>query len=595
MDEAMLPRWDLGEAFPSLASAEFRVALDDAVTGIGELVELCEAKGVRRRSSPNVDEAFVADFELVLTRMNDLLERLRTLDAYVGCIVTTDAANELAQSMEALLSSHHVQVDQVYTRFTAWVGSSDVDELLRRSQIAREHEYAVRKAQVLAQHQMGEGEEALASELRPASIGAWARLHGNMSARLVGKVQLEGKEEELPMSRLRALASHPDRAVRQAAFEAELRVWEQVSVPFAAALNGVKGFQQVVRRRRGYEDDLAPTLVMNGIDRATLDAMHAAVADAQADFHRYLQAKARVLGLDRLAWYDVSAPVGTETKKWAWTEAEDFIVQNFAAYSDRLAAFARRAFHARWVDAEPRVGKEGGAYCTSLKPGVSRIMMNYDGSFNSISTLAHELGHAYHNLNLANRTPIQRATPMTLAETASIFCETLAFDAAMKNADPAQRLVLLDIVLQRDLGVLVDVYSRFLFEGRVFAKRAERDLTVTELNDLMLQCQRDTYGDAVDPLHPYMWAAKGHYYGPLFYNYPYTFGLLFGLGLYATYLQDAEGFRRRYDDLLSRTGMADAASLAREFALEIRDRAFWRASLEVVNKDIREFVDLVNG
>ncbi|MGC8667181.1 MAG: M3 family oligoendopeptidase [Chthonomonadales bacterium] len=595
MEQAVLPRWDLDEAFPSLDSKEFASALDDAVAHIGQLADLFEKFGVRRRTISKVDDAFVADFERVMTQINGLLEKLRTLDAYVGCIVTTDASNEQAQSAESLLSAHHVRVDQLLTRFTAWVGSSDVDALLLRSQVAREHEYAVRRAQVLARHQMAEGEEDLASALRPASIEAWARLHGNMSARLVGKMELDGQAQELPMSRLRALASHPNREVRRAAFEAELLAWESVAVPFAAALNGVKGYQQVVRRRRGYEDDLEPTFVMNGVDRRILDAMHSAVAEVQVDFRRYLEAKAKILGLDRLAWYDLAAPVGREAKKWEWQEAEEFIVRNFASYSDRLADFARYAFKNRWVDAEPRVGKEGGAYCTSLKPGVSRIMMNYDGSFNSISTLAHELGHAYHNLNLATRTPLQRATPMTLAETASIFCETLAFDAALRNADASDRLVLLDIVLQRDLGVLVDVYSRFLFEGRVFAMRSERDLTVTELKDLMMQCQRDTYGDAVDPLHPYMWAVKGHYYGPLFYNYPYTFGLLFGLGLYAAYLQDADGFRRRYDELLSRTGLADAASLAREFGFDLAASAFWRSSLDVVRGEIEEFVRLANS
>lgn len=595
MEQAMLPRWDLTEAFPSLASREFEEALEDAVRRIQELTGLCATLGVHRRTEDRVDEKFVADFERVTMGINDLLERLRTLDAFVGCIVTTDASNEQAQSFESILASHHVQVDQVLTRYMAWVGSSDTEKLLEASGIARDHEYAVRKARILAQHQMAEGEEDLASELRPASITAWARLHGNMSARLVGSVTLDGKLQELPISRLRSLASHPDREVRRAAFEAELRAWESVSVPFAAALNGVKGYQQVVRRRRKYEDDVAPTLVMNGIDRATLDAMLSEVAEIQADFRRYLDAKAAMLGLDRLAWYDLAAPVGVQTKTWTWEEGEEFIVRNFAAYSQRLAEFARQAFQNRWVDAEPRVGKEEGAYCTSLKPGVSRIMMNYDGSFNSISTLAHELGHAYHNLNLAKRTPLQRTTPMTLAETASIFCETLAFDAAIKNADEAERRVLLDIVLQRDLGVLVDVYSRFLFEGKVFAARAARDLTVSEFNELMTQCQRDTYGDRVDPLHPYMWAVKGHYYGPLFYNYPYTFGLLFGLGLYAAYLEDGERFRGKYDELLSRTGMADAAALAREFGFDLRSSGFWRSSLDVVRKDIAEFQELAKN
>ncbi|HLJ54667.1 MAG TPA: M3 family metallopeptidase, partial [Chthonomonadaceae bacterium] len=246
-------------------------------------------------------------------------------------------------------------------------------------------------------------------------------------------------------------------------------------------------------------------------------------------------------------------------------------------------------FREHWTDAGPRVGKQGGAYCTGLRPGVSRIFMNFDGSFNSVSTLAHELGHAYHNLNMKDRTVLQRGTPSTLAETASIFCETLAFEAAIAQEGPEKRIALLDTVLERNLAVVVDIHSRFLLEQAVFAKRAERDLTVPELNALMTDAQRQTYGADLEPLHEYMWAVKGHYYGPTFYNYPYTFGLLFGLGLYVQYRREPEAFKRRYDDLLSSTGMADAVALCARFGADITTPDFWRASLDVIRGQIAEF------
>jgi oligoendopeptidase F len=225
------------------------------------------------------------------------------------------------------------------------------------------------------------------------------------------------------------------------------------------------------------------------------------------------------------------------------------------------------------------------------RPGESRILMNFDGSFNSVSTLAHELGHGYHNLNLEQRTPLQKRTPMALAETASIFCETLAFDAVLKHAEGEERLGIIDTELQRDLMVVVDIHSRFLFEQGVFERRGQRELSPREFSELMLETQRQTYGDGLDPenLHPYMWAVKGHYYGPTFYNYPYTFGLLFGLGLYAQYQQDPETFRGGYDDLLSSTGLADAATLAGRFGIDTRSPAFWRSSLNVIRRSIDEF------
>jgi oligoendopeptidase F len=216
--------------------------------------------------------------------------------------------------------------------------------------------------------------------------------------------------------------------------------------------------------------------------------------------------------------------------------------------------------------------------------------------FGGVSTLAHELGHGYHNFNLVQRTALQRTLPMTLAETASIFCETVIRRAALQKADREEQIALLEASLQGSCQVVVDIISRFLFEQRVFAKREQRELSVEELNALMVQAQRETYGDGLDEkvLHPYMWAVKSHYYssGLSFYNYPYMFGLLFGLGLYARYQQDPVTFKRGYDELLSSTGLADAATLAARFGIDLHSEAFWTASLDIVREDIERFCRL---
>ena len=591
--EGTLPHWDMTTVFPSLESMEFTQAFDAAMEDIDALAALFERYQVRRRDSGSVDADFAAAYEAVTDRLNALLDQIRTLDSYINCFVTTNARDDRAKTYESLLDTHSVTLEQLRTRYIAWVGTSDNEALLATSETARRHEYPVRRARELAQHQMPEAEEALAAELRPSGINGWARLHGNTSALLTASVRVGGEERTLPISAVRSLATSPDRSVRRAAYEAELRAWESVAVPMAAALNGVKGFQQTIRKRRRWTDDIEPTLLANGIDRKTLEAMQQACIEAFPDFRRYLDAKARALGLERLAWYDVSAPLGQTVRTWAWPEAEAFVSANFGRYSAHLAGFADSSFRERWIDAEPRVGKEGGAYCTGIRPGESRVMMNFDGSFMSVSTLAHELGHAYHNLNLKNRTPLQRATPSTLAETASIFCETLAFEAALARADSAERLVLLDTSLNRDLGVVVDIHSRFLFERGVFEQRAQRDLTVAEFSALMEEAQRQTYGDSLSCLHPYMWAVKGHYYGPTFYNYPYTFGLLFGLGLYARYLQEPDSFRQQYDDFLSSTGLADAITLGKRFDINVEEVDFWRSSLDVIRQQIADFERLV--
>lgn len=595
MTEIALPRWDLTTIFPALDSPEFQTAFETIRADIAALQTLFDTHGIRRRDNPSVEAAFVQVYDDVTHRLNDLLMRVRVLGAYIACHVTTDARDTTAQALESRYDIETVPLNLLYTRYIAWVGTSDLEALLSASETARNYRYALEKARTLAKHQMSEAEEALASELRSSSINAWSNLHGSLTALLSVPVEIEGETKSLPMSAVRALANHADGAVRKAAYEAEIKAWEETAVPLAAAMNGVKGYQNILRRKRGYADDIVPTLLTNSMDAETLNAMQTACVEAFPDFRRYLDAKARFLGKETMTWHDLNAPVGSAGKKYTWEEATAFVISNFRCYSDRLADFAAHTFEARWIDAEPRIGKQGGAYCTGERNGQSRIFMNFDGSYNSVSTLAHELGHAYHNLNLKERTYFQRSTPMTLAETASIFCETLMADAAMQDTDRDTQIALLDITLQRNLQTVVDIHSRFLFEKAVFERRQARELSVAEFNELMLDAQRQTYGTNVTPLHPYMWAVKGHYYGPTFYNYPYTFGLLFGLGLYAQYRHEPEAFRTQYDTFLSSTGLADAATLTREFGIDIRDVAFWRSSLDVIRAEIAQFSGLVEG
>jgi pepF/M3 family oligoendopeptidase len=446
---------------------------------------------------------------------------------------------------------------------------------------------------------MSPAEEALAAELRPSGGGAWGKLHSTVTSQLSVTVALPDGPRELPMSAVRNLAYDADREVRRQGYEAELAAWERAAVPLAAALNSIKGEVNTLSRKRGWESPLEATLFDAHIDRQTLDAMMTAARESFPDFRRYLRAKARALGLERLTWYDMFAPVASAGEGWSFARASEFVIEQFGAYSPRMREFAARAFGEHWIDAEPRDGKRDGAFCTSLRGEESRVLANFTASYKSMSTLAHELGHGYHNLNLAQRTPLQRGTPMTLAETASIFCETIVQQAALQRAGEHEQLEILEAALENSCQVVVDITSRFLFESAVFERRRQRELSIGEFNELMLDAQRQTYGDGLDEavLHPYMWAVKGHYYsaGLSFYNVPYMFGLLFGLGLYARYQRDPEEFRRGYDDLLSSTGLADAATLAGRFGFDLRTPDFWRASLDIVRADVDRFERLVGA
>ncbi len=589
-----LPHWDMSVVYPGMNSKEFEEGFSRVVHDINNLATLFDTHQIMKPTSPpSLNSNTLQAFETIIQRYNAVLEAMSTLSAYIMCFVTTNSHDTLAQARLSELQQSGVILSQLNTRFTAWIGSLDVEVLIERSAVAREHAFMLRKARVRAAHLMTPPEENLASELDLSSGTAWEKLHGDQTSQLTVALELDGRVQELPMSMVRNLAYEADRDLRRRAYEAELEGWKRVALPLAAALNSIKGEVNVLTRRRGWESPLEASLLDNNIDRQTLDAMLTAARESFPDFRRYLHAKARMLGLPRLAWYDLFAPVSSDEKTWEYEDGAAFIVEQFGTFSSRLSSFAARAFREQWIDAEPREGKQDGAYCTPLRKDESRVFANYKASFDGVNTLAHELGHGYHNLNLAKRTMLQRSTPMALAETASIFCETIIRNAALQKAGRQEQIAILEASLQGSCQVVVDITSRFLFEQRLFERRRQRELSIDELNNLMLEAQRETYGDGLDEhaLHPYMWAMKPHYYSSRvsFYNYPYMFGLLFGLGLYARYKEDVDAFKTSYDELLSSTGLADAATLAAQFGIDIRSVDFWRKSLDIVREDIEQF------
>lgn len=592
-----LPHWDVSTVFSSLESAEFNKAFTALVGQIANLKEIFDGYEIAGGSEIKLDDETTRKFEEIIGKFNSISDDYRTISAYIYAFVTTDTRNNIAQARLSELEQETIVLGKLGIRFQAWVGAMDVESLIGRSKAAVDHSFAVRKAYKAARYQMQPGEEELYADLSVTGGNAWGKLHGNLTSQLTASVTRTGGEvEELPMSSVRNLAHDPDEEVRRAGYQAEIAAWQSVAVPLAAALNSIKGETNTVAARRGWKDALEAALFSNNVDRETLDAMQTACVESFPDFRRYLRAKARLLGKQKLAWWDLFAPVGGRNghKEWSYSDATAFIVEQFGTFSDRMAGLADRAFKERWIDAEPRVGKVDGAFCMGLRGDESRVLANFEPSFDSVHTLAHELGHAYHNLNLASQTPFNRRTPMALAETASIFCQTIITNAALSDVSDSEKVAILENELMDSCQVVLDIHSRFLFEKGVFEARAKRELSVDEFKELMLDSQRQTYGDGLDgdALHPYMWAVKGHYYGSSYYNWPYTFGLLFGLGLYAQYRQDPDGFRGGYDDLLASTGLDDAAGLTARFGFDIKTPDFWRSSLDLIRERIAEFEKL---
>jgi len=593
-----LPRWSVADIHESFQARSFADAMDRCGADMSRLEALFEEHGIRATEPRPVTAADGRAADAVITAVNQLRDHADLTSAYILATTTTDSYNEQAEGLLGEFDMIDVRQRPLTARLAAWMSSLGVDALAAVSDQVAEHQGPLDKLARRAAHQMAESEEGLYADLVSTGSSAWDQLHGVVTSQLAVPVSMPDGMQTMPMAAVRGLATHADPTVRKAAYDAEMAIWPTVAPVCAAAMNAVKGEANVVNRRRGWESPLDASLFSNSVSRATFDAMQQAITDSLVDMRGWMRSKARLLGHDgALPWYDLVAPLPLGAPTVSWDDGVQIVRNAFASYGGGLDGLVDRALDEKWIDAGPRAGKQGGAFCMPLTADRSLVFLNWSGSFDSAQTTAHELGHAYHNTQLAHRTPMQRDLPMALAETASIFCETLVVEEGLQRLQGNDRLALLDVDLQGTTQVVVDIRSRFLFETEVFARRQRRTLGVSELIKLMQEAQADAYGDGLlqSTAHPYMWAVKPHYYGSHFYNWPYTYGLLFGLGLFAQYQQDPERFKAHYDDALSRAGMNSAEELAGVFGFDVTDQAFWTASLDVVRTRIASYNELAKS
>ena len=439
----------------------------------------------------------------------------------------------------------------------------------------------------------GRGEEIMA-RMELSGGNAWADLQGYLTSTV--PVSYNGGTTNL--SAIRNLAYDPDASVRKAAYEAEIACYDRIKDSVAFALNSIKLETISDCQLRGYESPLARTLKHSDMKKETLDAMLGAMDEYLPKFWQYLKAKAKALGhANGLPWYDLFAPMGNASTKFSTQEAKDLLVNLFSTFDRELADMVARAFDEAWIDFFPRDGKAGGAFCAGVEClNQSRILTNFDGMFGDVVTLAHELGHAFHNQCIQDHRPLNKDYSMPVAETASTFNECVVMAAAIKNAaSDDEKLALIESQLQDATQIICDIYSRFRFEAMVFANREEKFMNADDLCAFMTEAQKQSYGDGLDHscMHPYMWVCKGHYYGPTFYNFPYAFGGLFARGLYAQYLEEGESFVPKYKKLLHTTPIATVEDTAKVADIDLTDKNFWRAALQTIADQIDLFCELV--
>jgi pepF/M3 family oligoendopeptidase len=593
--QTALPRWSVADVHQSFDARSFTDAMESAGAGVTRLEALFEEHNVRAITPRRVQSADGEAADSVISTFNNVVEAQEILGAYIYATVSTDSRNERAQGLLSEMETLDARVSPLLARLADWVAALGTEQLATVSTEARDHLGPLERLQARAEHQMSEVEEGLYSELGTTGSSAWGRLQGDLTSQLSTEVHLPTGTKTMPMAAVRGLSTDSDLNVRKAAYEAEMRAWPTIAVACAAAMNSIKGEANVVNRRRKWKQPLDASLYSNNVSLETFNAMQSAVHASLPDFRRWMRVKAKLVGdTNGLSWWNLSAPLSISPGPISWDQGISLVKGAFASYSDRLSHLVDRSINEQWLDAEPREGKVGGAFCMSFVDDRSLVLLNWSGSVDSAQVTAHELGHAYHTTQLAHRTALQKRLPMALAETASIFCETLVVEEGLSRLQGDDRLALLDVDLIGANQVVVDIHSRFLFETEVFARRQKRTLGVSELNEIMLSAQRDAYGDGLDQTtaHPHMWVLKPHYYGSHFYNWPYTYGLLFGLGLYAQYQLDPEKFRDGYDDVLSRAGMDTAEQLGQAFGIDVTSESFWTASLDVLRARMRNYEQL---
>jgi pepF/M3 family oligoendopeptidase len=599
-----LPHWDLSNVYPSLDSPEFEGDLIKVKSLIDSLEEFITAKKISRMNVPPTDAKLDEIGEIIaeiIARINAVSQLVYTLQNYIASFTTTDSYNNTAMRYRSQIQQQTVRLVQVEAIFSGWFGSlgEKSEAIIANKPNTQAYAFYLRELASKSKYLMSDPEESLANELSLSGLRAWGKLQGTVTSQLTVDFELDGEVQTLPLAALQNIRRYnASGSIRQRAFESEIRALESVREPLSACMNGVKGFFNVINRHRGRDDALHPSLDDARIDIPTIEAMMEAINASFPMFRKYLKSKAKRLGKNALPWWDLFAPIGQNNSTFSWKEAQEFIVNNFGIFSDELASFAQRSFDHNWIDAEPRDGKRGGAFCMRI-PSVeeSRILCNFDGSFDQVSTVAHELGHAYHIECQKGKKYLQYWTPMTLAETASIFCETIIQEAALDAVSSLEEeLAILETTLIGNTQVIVDISSRFLFEKEVFQRRYEAELSADEFCEIITRTQIATYGDGLDEdqLHPYMWAWKPHYYryDISFYNFPYAFGLLFSTGLYSIYKQLGKEFIPEFVELLSSTGLAAPVDLAARFGIDIRSPKFWERSLYIIHKRIERYLEM---
>jgi oligoendopeptidase F len=586
--------WDLDVFFEGGSSSkEFAVHIDETKALIEAFVALTESW---QPSSAEQDQKILLD---LIGKFEEATKKLRQAGAFVSCLEAQNMADSKASELRAAVTVLSAGFQNALTDFDEKLaGFSDQDwEQLLQAEGLSELEFVLTERRERAAEKLSKQEESLINALGIDGYHSW----GQMYDVIVGKIRIpfseKGQEQLLSVGQAANKFSSPDRSVRKNVFNEWENAWNKEQDYLAKTLNHLAGFRLNVYKMRGWEDVLKEPLEINRMKKETLDAMWDVISKNKQPLVEFLNRKASLLGLEKLSWYDLDAPLGSAETKVPYQEGAEFILDQFSKFGEEMTSFSKMAFENSWIEAEDRPGKRPGGFHTYFpESSQSRIFMTYSGTPSNVSTLAHELGHGFHTYAMKDLHPLNRNYSMNVAETASTFAEMIVADAAVKNAaSEEEKLALLEDKVQRSVALLMNIHARFLFETSFYNERKNGMVSGERLNELMLNAQKEAYADALDEYHPSFWSSKLHFYitGVPFYNFPYTFGYLFSLGIYASALEEGKGYEEKYISLLKDTASMTVEDLAmKHLNADLTKPDFWEKAVKLCIDDVEEFLSL---
>lgn len=514
------------------------------------------------------------------------------LSCFIMLTMSADTNNSTAKKYYDQLNRMMAELVSQETLNNQWISSLDLDYM--NSPLINEHLYILKEIKNNMKYVLSEDKETIIAHMRNTGSYAWTQYKDQIIASI--KVTID--DQIYPLTEVLNMAYSDDSLLRKKAYEAEINAYKDYEDSIAQCLNGIKGETLYLSELRGYQDVVMESCIKSRLKRETLDTLLLVIRKNLNVLRDFLKLKANILGYSNgLPWYDMYAPIVNDTKEYSYQEGCQEVLKRFYSFSTHLGDFARKAIDEHWIDVYPREGKTGGAFCENIiSIKESRFLLNYGNHFSDIITLAHELGHGFHGECLKNESILNTHYPMPIAETASTLCETIVAKEAIKDASRETAITILENSLMDATQVIVDIYSRFLFEYKVFERRKKGPLSAKELCDTMLESQKEAYSDSIDPryFHPYMWTWKPHYYDPdySFYNYPYAFGLLLAKGLYALYVKD-HSFSKTYESFLAMTGKNDLEDVCQTLNIDLSSESFWQSSMDIIKEDFKQLKSML--